>query len=129
MKYIILTLTLLSLTTFAKRKVSNTSYYYCSIERNGEYNKNYRNEFVLPLIKDNEEYEIRKSKRWNKVIVTVTTDFKLKVLISEEVMGQNNEVEKVLNPQGLSYNNPVRLDEEFKFKVEDKEIIYRLQCE
>lgn len=129
MKLLIIGLTLLSLSAFAKRKVSNTSFYYCSIERNGDLNKNYRSEFVLHLSKEPEEMEIKKSKRWNNVIVKLTTDYKLEIKISERYRSFSNEIEQTLNPEGLAHGNPVAIDQEFKLKLDEKEIVYRLQCE
>ena len=131
MKYFII-LTVLSFIAFAKspkRKISNTNYYYCSIEINGDLNKNYRSEFVIPLMQEAEETEVKRSKRWNTVSVTLTTNYQIKVNVFEKYRSHNDEKEKIISPEGLAYNNPVQVDEEIKLKLDDKEIVYRLQCE
>lgn len=129
MKYLLVFTLLLSLNLFAKRKISNTNYYYCSIERNGELNTNYRSEFVIPLMKEPEEIVIKKSRRWNDVIVKMTTDFKIEVSIRENYRRHEDKKEEVITPEGMAYNNPIPVDKEFKLKINDKDVIYRLVCE
>ena len=129
MKYFLTLTLLLSFSAFAKRKISNTSYYYCSIERTGELNQNYRSEFVIPLMKEAEEIIIKKTRRWNDVTVKMTVDFKLEVSIRERFRNNEDKIEEVLKPEGLGHNNPVPLDKEFKLKIKEKEVIYRLECQ
>jgi len=120
----------LSLSAFAnKRKISNTYYYYCTFERSSEVKDNYKDEFVFHLSKNQQKTTITKSKRWNKTEITLTSDYKIDISIEERVQGVENKLSETINPQGLSYSNPVIIDKEFQFKIKEKEVNFRLHCE
>jgi hypothetical protein len=129
MKFLILLTVLFSTQLFAKRKISNTYYYYCTMERSGDVGDSFKDEYVFLLTPKQEETSIKKNKRWSENEITLTKDYNMNITIIEHLLGKDKKVIGKIEPDGLSYSTPVVVDKELKFSIEDKEVIYRLHCE
>lgn len=90
MKYfLLLTLFISSLAFGAKeksRKIGNSNYSLCQIEREASDNKVFKKEYHFPFpVESGEQYEIKASQRWNKLSILFHQDGKVVLKIAEQI--------------------------------------------
>lgn len=130
MKKLLIILCLMMTTSiYAKRKVSNTYYYSCTMERSGEIGESYKDEFVFLLSPKLEETSIKRSKRWSETEIVLTKEYNMNITIIERLTDKEKKIIGKIEPEGLSYSTPVIIDKEFKFSIDDKEVRFNLHCE
>jgi hypothetical protein len=129
MKTLLILTLLISTNLYAKRKVSNTYYYYCTVERSGDIGDSFKDEYVFLLRQKQEDTSIKKSKRWAETEISLSKDYQMQITILENFKGKEKKITGKLDPEGLSYSSPVVLDKEFKFTIDEKEVRYNLHCE
>lgn len=131
MRHVLLTfMMVLSVSAFAKdktRKVSNSSYFECNLERLGEDQKIFKRQYLFPFPTEKDEtYEIKGSMRWNDYKVIFSQDGKVVIKISENIQGKKVEVIKEhqlgKEPQFDSFKTQVDL------KDGETVIPYLVQC-
>jgi hypothetical protein len=91
----LLLLTLILSTTVAygaklkNRKVSNSRYFICSLERDSSDKKFFKKEYHFPFPTDEGEvYELKGSMRWNEFKIVFTQSGKVDIKISETIEGE-----------------------------------------
>ena len=79
------------------RKVSNSNYYVCDIERGNVGKKNFKRQYIFAYPTENgESHELKASMRWNKVSVTFDNKGTVSAVISERVGSEMIEATKKL---------------------------------
>lgn len=109
------------------RKVSNSSYMVCNLERDGQDKRVFKKEVHFPFpTEKGESYELKGSMRWNQYKITFHQEGMVKVSISELVGAEDVHVEKLhqLGKEPQSESFKIQVD----VKKEDTVIAYHIQC-
>jgi hypothetical protein len=114
---ILLTLSFLSLNLIADpaaRKVSNSSYYVCQIERDNSLGKSFNRQYIFPYpTSSGETHELKASMRWNNISIVFDNKGSVEAVISERIEGKKVEGTKSLQldkePQFESFKMTVDL--------------------
>lgn len=78
------------------RKVSNSSYFVCNLERDNVDKKVFKKEVHFPFPTDKGEiYELKGSMRWNDYKIIFSQEGEVKISISETVGSQKIQGEKI----------------------------------
>lgn len=109
------------------RKMSSSHYFICNVERDGNDKKEFKNEYHFPFpVTEGEEYSIKGSQRWNKLVISFKASGKVSIQISEVVKGEMVTVKKEhdmgKDPQFQSFK--VQVD----VKKDDVSIPYVISC-
>lgn len=110
-----------------ERKVSNSTYFVCNLERESADKKIFKKEYHFPFPTDKgESYELKGSMRWNDYKLNFSQDGTVEIAISESVNGQRVTAKKTHNlgkePHFESFK--VQLD----IKSDDVVIPYHISC-
>lgn len=132
MKHLIFTaFMVMSLTAVASplknRKVSNSHYYVCNLEREASDRNIFKKQYIFPFpLEKGETYEVKGSMRWNDYKLVFHQSGEVKISISEGLGKDKVSVEKVhqlgKEPQFESFKIQVDL------KKDDVVIPYHIQC-
>lgn len=90
MKYLILLSVFVTCVAFGakekSRKIGNSHYFICQIEREASDKKSFKKEYHFPFPVDKgEQYEIKASQRWNKLSIVFHQDGKVLLKIAEQI--------------------------------------------
>ena len=110
-----------------ERKVSNSTYFVCNLERDSADKKTFKKEYHFPFpTEKGESYELKGSMRWNKYNLNFSQNGKVEINISETVAGKEVTGTKSHNlgkdPQFESFKVQVDL------KAGDVVIPYHVSC-
>lgn len=130
MKLLILLTVLFSTLSFAAektRKVSNSTYFVCTLERDFADKKVFKKEYHFPFpTAAGETYELKGSMRWNKFLIVFSQGGSVDITISEQIGGKEVVVKKShslgKDPQFESFKLQVDV------KKDDVVIPYYVQC-
>ena len=109
------------------RKVSNSTYFVCNLERESSDKKSFKKEYHFPFpTEKGDSYELKGSMRWNKFNLNFSQSGKVEIVISETVGGKEVTATKTHNlgkePQFESFKVQVDL------KHNDVVIPYHVTC-
>ena len=109
------------------RKVSNSNYFQCWIERAGDDSRVFRRHYLFPFPTEKDEtYEIKGSLRWNNYKVIFSDSGKVQIKIDEMITGKKVHAEKV-----HQMGKDAQFDS-FKVQLElkngEKVVPYQVQC-
>lgn len=128
---LILILVLLPTLVFAAkpkgRKVSNSRYFICTLERDAVDKKFFKKEYHFPFpTEEGESYELKGSMRWNQFKIVFHQSGDVKIDISERIQGSEVSESKILklgkDAQFESFKTQVDL------KSQDTVIPYFINC-
>lgn len=127
MKTFIIILILLSHAAFAAkpqaRKVSNSQYFICELEREATDSKIFKKEYHFPMpTEKGETYELKGSMRWNKFSLVFSQSGEVKIRISEGDTVAEKIHQMGKGPQFESFKIQVDL------KSDGTVIPYHIQC-
>ncbi len=110
-----------------ERKVSNSNYFVCNLEREAADKKTFKKEYHFPFpMARGESYELKGSMRWNDFKLNFSQDGTVEIAISESVKGKRVTAKKTHNlgkePHFESFK--VQVD----VKTDDVVIPYHISC-
>lgn len=81
-----------------ERKVSNSTYFVCNLEREASDKKIFKKEYHFPFpTAQGESYELKGSMRWNDFKINFSQDGTVEITISESVNGKRVTAKKTHN--------------------------------
>lgn len=131
MKYFLLLILFISSLAFGakekSRKIGNSNYSLCQVERDASDKKAFKKEYYFPFpVDQGEQYEIKASQRWNKLSIVFHQEGKVVIKIAEqfddEMVSATKTHQLGKEPQFESFK--VQLD----LKKGDKVIPYLINC-
>ncbi len=109
------------------RKVSNSTYFVCLLERDGDDKKVFKKEVHFPFPTDKgETYELKGSMRWNDYKIIFSQEGEVKIKISEMGKSEKFHAEKThqMGKDAQFESFKVQVD----VKKDDVVVPYHIQC-